>query len=404
MWSFNDETLKALRNSDIWEQADLEDPEALEVSDETIGLESMKDAWYEEIPLRVLFDKSLSAAQIKRYAERAARPAPGAPGEEEPGFSVYNPPPTAPFNAAFRRWFGDSKVVDANGNPLVVYHGGATGLTVFRAIAYFTNHEEEAREYAGPDGVVVPVYLRILRPYEMDAYDQGQLTEKRVKALKNLGYDGIIGEGTYHNLHFVVFEPTQIKSATGNDGTWDPDDPSIMSNPQLYTSAETSQKQLPGLFKAWQRFRGFQGLNLDLGGGKYDLVQDWMYQSGIPCTNLVFDPFNRSEAYNQHVLARISAAGGADSVTIANVLNVIDDFEARLQLLRQAGAYAKPGAPIIVSVYERNGDGVPTVTKSDSWQANRKLEEYLPEVQAVLGQAHQAPGKLLIAHAIGVHV
>jgi hypothetical protein len=25
--------------------------------------------------------------------------------------------------AAFKRWFGDSKVVDANGNPLVVYHG-----------------------------------------------------------------------------------------------------------------------------------------------------------------------------------------------------------------------------------------------------------------------------------------
>ncbi len=30
---------------------------------------------------------------------------------------------SAKFNAAFWRWFGDSKVVDAKGKPLVVYHG-----------------------------------------------------------------------------------------------------------------------------------------------------------------------------------------------------------------------------------------------------------------------------------------
>ena len=27
------------------------------------------------------------------------------------------------FNDNFRKWFGDSKVVDNAGNPLVVYHG-----------------------------------------------------------------------------------------------------------------------------------------------------------------------------------------------------------------------------------------------------------------------------------------
>ena len=29
--------------------------------------------------------------------------------------------------AAFKKWFGKSKVVDADGNPLVVYHGTSSG-------------------------------------------------------------------------------------------------------------------------------------------------------------------------------------------------------------------------------------------------------------------------------------
>jgi len=38
-----------------------------------------------------------------------------------------NPAPAAPDTEAFRRWFGDSKVVDAQGEPLVVYHGTDKG-------------------------------------------------------------------------------------------------------------------------------------------------------------------------------------------------------------------------------------------------------------------------------------
>jgi hypothetical protein len=137
------------------------------------------------------------------------------------------------LNENFWRWFGDSKVVDAEGQPLVVYHGGRLNLKSFRPIAYFTDYEEEALEYAGSGGTVVSAYLRIVKPYNMDAYDQGRLTDSTVKRLMKRGYDGIIGEGTYHNLHFVAFHPEQIKSATGNDGTWDADDPDIASNPWI---------------------------------------------------------------------------------------------------------------------------------------------------------------------------
>ncbi len=49
------------------------------------------------------------------------------------------------------------------------------------------------------------------------------------KMLKDAGYDGVI---TTKGDEMVAFYPEQIKSATGNDGTWDADDPDIRSNPR----------------------------------------------------------------------------------------------------------------------------------------------------------------------------
>lgn len=48
----------------------------------------------------------------------------------------------------FKNWFGDSKVVDAEGNPLVVYHGtDAADFTTFKPGAYFTADRAEASAY-----------------------------------------------------------------------------------------------------------------------------------------------------------------------------------------------------------------------------------------------------------------
>lgn len=86
---------------------------------------------------------------------------------------------------AFKNWFGDSKVVDANGEPLVVYHGTASDISEFDISrsgestnntgfygegAYFTEDIEDAAGYAGwaerGDGGrnLIPVYLSISRP------------------------------------------------------------------------------------------------------------------------------------------------------------------------------------------------------------------------------------------------
>lgn len=94
--------------------------------------------------------------------------------------------------AAFKRWFGDSKVVDADGKPLVVYHGTARGdFSFFDTYAsnyglmgsggYFTENPLVASEYTDkgaakmrrqgeqPAPTVYPVYLRIERPLDMNA-------------------------------------------------------------------------------------------------------------------------------------------------------------------------------------------------------------------------------------------
>ncbi len=77
----------------------------------------------------------------------------------------------------FWNWFGDSKVVDEAGNPLVVYHGSPTpeGITEFSpggkqgsrlsgdaygVASYFTSSPGEASIYARDDGAVFPVYVR----------------------------------------------------------------------------------------------------------------------------------------------------------------------------------------------------------------------------------------------------
>jgi hypothetical protein len=82
---------------------------------------------------------------------------------------------------AFKRWFGKSKVVDADGKPLVVYHGTRALFDAFdpgrigdqgRSEGpgfYFTESPQIASRYAGDSGTVVNAYLRIENPLAYDA-------------------------------------------------------------------------------------------------------------------------------------------------------------------------------------------------------------------------------------------
>lgn len=177
---------------------------------------------------------------------------------------------------AFKKWFGDSKVTDERGKPLVVYHGsenpnftefdtsGESSKTASKRIgtkgAYFTKKPMFSDAYAGPQGAVYPVYLSIKNPLvvtgegiattgvrgllnrlvygkdkvelesSLDRLRKGAtqyITDEDIALLKAAGYDGIINDA---GSEIIVFEPTQIKSAVGNSGFFSEDDPSILGS------------------------------------------------------------------------------------------------------------------------------------------------------------------------------
>jgi len=175
----------------------------------------------------------------------------------------------------FRRWFGSSKIVGIHGKPLVVYHGtnaetfeqfspskGKTFVwgqeyTVDRPVAFFTDNKDFASTFGKN---IIPAYLKIENPIDLrdgvwgadpkvldlfkDQFGANagfvppeELWEffdsvDNVQALRDFGYDGaLLGErgpdGKMSDV-FVPFDPKQIKSATGNRGTFDPNDSNIL--------------------------------------------------------------------------------------------------------------------------------------------------------------------------------
>lgn len=166
----------------------------------------------------------------------------------------------------FRAWFEDSQLLDGEGDPLVVFHGASSpdGFDAFdverqgqtAGVAggfFFTNtHETAMNVYGWRGNQVLQVYLRICRPLTLDAYidlnkldrdeefEDGHLNptnyfdEKSDAILafaKQHGYDGIVfkddsGDEYAADL-YVVFDALQIKSATDNNGNFDPDSSSL---------------------------------------------------------------------------------------------------------------------------------------------------------------------------------
>lgn len=185
----------------------------------------------------------------------------------------------------FKRWFGKSKVVDANGNPLRVYHGTANG----QEFSSFDIDRSELGAHFGTSGQanelisfgvfakgskarVYPCYLRILNPLRLkdngewggsavveQLWDLGmqgfshlsfnKSTDADIrKAIQAAGYDGIVylnrceasgrtlddllADSDYMEddeflkvypkacFSWIIFSPTQVKSAIGNKGTY----------------------------------------------------------------------------------------------------------------------------------------------------------------------------------------
>lgn len=154
---------------------------------------------------------------------------------------------------AFREWFGDwennpneaSKVRDANGEPLVVYHGSRENFYEFKRWTdglinsghFFSPDRKNASGYGGN---IYDVYLNLRNPLEVDAqganFSSIEYGGEKVAAsdLGNLaemeGYDGVVisdvadsadmGSGNDRTVDYISFAANQIKSASRNTGSF----------------------------------------------------------------------------------------------------------------------------------------------------------------------------------------
>ena len=185
----------------------------------------------------------------------------------------------------FKRWFGDSKVVDKKGAPRKLYHYTDGEFTVFDTGKSGSNQgmrlgdgiylSTSPTEFSSYGKNRMELYATISNPFEMqltdeqanavldkyastkhdlNAYDgvyrnhafakltnpvrvmdylQEYAKDNGIKVsdiLKDLGYDGV-----HDGMEWVAFEPGQVKSATDNIGTFD------RNNPDIRYSLDTEQ-------------------------------------------------------------------------------------------------------------------------------------------------------------------
>lgn len=144
---------------------------------------------------------------------------------------------------------------------------------------------------------------------------------------------------------------------------------------QTISSANTSiNRRLPRLYGQLPNdVRNCQ--MLDYGCGKYpEYVKKWGEERGIAVTS--YDKYNYpSEDWFKPY--------GYDVVTCSNVLNVIQDYSVRRDLLIDCYECLRIGGKLYITVYEGDRTGRGKTTKSDCWQENRKLSDYLDEVRRI---------------------
>lgn len=145
------------------------------------------------------------------------------------------------LNDNFYNWFAESKIIDTNNQPMIMYHKSRckelfeefrlenieknpynVDYGVFFVNAYYSHNIS----YIG-DGLEYYVFLKILNPFYIydnngQPYDMlGQtlvfidVSKDYCEDLKQIGYDGIIIKSNSYD-QYVAFEPNQIKSVNNN--------------------------------------------------------------------------------------------------------------------------------------------------------------------------------------------
>lgn len=167
----------------------------------------------------------------------------------------------------FKKWFGDSKVVDDQGEPMVVYRGAYDAA---KDGTFFSSKPQTASAYAAEEGgFVEPVYMRLANPLEVDAKGGTQMSMPYkgmnvgmtylLKEAKKEGRDGVIVrdvadmvEGTGTTDYYVSLgKKAQVKSAIGNTGAF-----GEVNDIRFSLNAKLEQKIFSDFDKAVEEYSG----------------------------------------------------------------------------------------------------------------------------------------------------
>jgi site-specific DNA-cytosine methylase len=270
---------------------------------------------------------------------------------------------------AFQQWFGDSKVVDENGEPLVVYHGTGFDFDVFEGArkgtekAYFFAKSPElasgfaltsAAAYDG-NANVMPVYLTIKNPLVIDykgnvKWGNDRLMKQMLNQVWDGKYDGVIaknvidGSGEPTTIYAVI-KQTQIKSAIGNVGTFSDTNRIITANIKLkprvatwFSGARTLEAAL-GDVEAVMAVESDQRINefansvfgtafiarnvVDVNPDEVKAVSPVLFHASPVCKNFsaakTFRGADEGDQRSAEAVARVIAEAKPPIVTIENV-------------------------------------------------------------------------------------
>jgi hypothetical protein len=173
----------------------------------------------------------------------------------------------------FNKWFAASKAVDSLKRPLILFHGtvidgesnsqsdelplnafktfdlkkcgSITDTTDGKAGFWFSKSERRAYDAAVEASEILPdksryvyaVYLCIENPMILKNIKDYSCEEvgKLAKKAKKMGHDGLIFSfGEYGESDYLVFKPSQIKSANANSGLFKTEDQDISDNAEFH--------------------------------------------------------------------------------------------------------------------------------------------------------------------------
>lgn len=257
---------------------------------------------------------------------------------------------SAPGNKGFDKWFGNSVVVDGDGDPMVAFHGTKAEIKDFNPLSWFTEEREMADDYSksnrssGDAPKVFEAYLKIEKPFnsDLDLGPSVTFQEFALSAMKQSGAE--ITDDVLKSVDAIVdgVRPNKMSKV----GFWNEfkDETKKLLELLEFDGLKYGEESAFNVSDAdtatAATYAPLRADQIRLVGGKYDTV----------APSQVDQPFGRGMARNPKTAAIKSkeagrsadVAGKATDGAEAGVLKALDRLEAAQARVRELDAEVAP--------------------------------------------------------------